>query len=74
MTAVTLDALLVLGAGLAADERSAAAAFSALIIVVAEASVRFAPLKALGATVVLIAALAATMAARTVTSDDDFGR
>ena len=70
--AVVLDAALVLGAGLAADEGSAAAAFSALVIVVAEVSVRFAPLKALGATAVLISALAATMGVRTMTADDAF--
>jgi len=72
VAAVTLDAVVVLGAGLAADADAAATTFGALVIVVAEASVRFAPKKAMIATVILIASLGAAMAVRDVALDDPF--
>lgn len=72
VAAVTLDAVVVLGAGLVADDEAAATTFGALVIVVAEASVRFAPRKAMAATLVLIASLAAAMGVRDAALDDPF--
>jgi DNA-binding CsgD family transcriptional regulator len=72
VAAVTLDAVAVLGAGLAADAGAAATTFGALVIVVAEASVRFAPKKAMIATMILIASLGAAMGVRDVALDDPF--
>jgi DNA-binding CsgD family transcriptional regulator len=72
VAAVTLDAAVVLGAGLTAEPSAAATTLGALLIVVAEASVRFAPAKAMAATGIIIANLAAVMAIRDVARDDPF--
>ena len=72
VAAVTLDAVVVLSAGLIAAASAAPTAFGALVIVVAEASVRFAPRKAMVATLVLIASLAAAMGLRHVAANDAF--
>ena len=72
VAAVTLDAVVVLAAGLAADPGAASTTLGALLIVVAEASVRFAPAKAMIATGVLIASLAAVMGLRVEVADDPF--
>jgi DNA-binding CsgD family transcriptional regulator len=72
VVAVTLDAAVVLGAGLAAEPSAAATTLGALLIVVAEASVRFAPAKAMVATGIIIASLAVVMGLRDVTADDPF--
>jgi DNA-binding CsgD family transcriptional regulator len=72
VTAVTLDAVVVLGAGLAAEPAAAATTLGALLIIVIEASVRFAPAKAMVATGILIASLAAVMGLRDVIVDDPF--
>lgn len=70
--AVVLDAAIVLGVGLTASDNAAPTAFAALIVVVAEASVRYAPPKAMVATLILIALLAAAMGFRHLVLDDDF--
>jgi DNA-binding CsgD family transcriptional regulator len=72
VAAVTLDAVVVLGAGLAAQPSAVATTLGALMIVVVEASVRFAPAKAMIATVTIIASLAAVMGLRQVIVDDPF--
>lgn len=72
VAAVTLDAAIVFATGLAAPSDAATAAFGALVIVVAEASVRFAPVKAGTATLALIAGLAIAMFARDMIGDDPF--
>lgn len=72
VAAVTLDAVVVLGAGLAAEPSAAATTLGALLIVVAEASVRFAPAKAMVATGIIIASLAMVMGLRDVVVDDPF--
>jgi DNA-binding NarL/FixJ family response regulator len=72
VAAVTLDTVVVLGAGLAAEPASAATTLGALLIVVAEASVRFAPAKAMAATGFIIASLAAVMALRDLIGNDPF--
>jgi DNA-binding CsgD family transcriptional regulator len=72
VAAVTLDTVIVLGAGLAAQPSAVATTLGALMIVVVEASVRFAPAKALIATAVIIASLAAVMGLRQVVADDPF--
>jgi DNA-binding CsgD family transcriptional regulator len=72
VSAVVFDAAIVFGVGLAADEGSASAVLSALVIVVAEASVRFTPVKALAGAVLLIGGLAAVMGIRRSTAGDPF--
>jgi DNA-binding NarL/FixJ family response regulator len=72
VAAVTLDAVVVLSAGFAAEPGAAATTLGALVIVVAEASVRFAPVKAMITTGVLIGSLAAVMGLRDALSDDPF--
>ena len=72
VAAVTLDAAIVFTAGLVAPAAAATAAFGALVIVVAEASVRFAPVKAGAATLALVGGLAVAMLARDVIGDDPF--
>ena len=74
VAAVTLDAVVVLSAGLAAEPNAAATTLGALLIVVAEASVRFAPTKALMATVALIISLAVVMGLRDVVLNETFNR
>ena len=69
---MTLDAAIVFTAGLVAPAAAATAAFGALVIVVAEASVRFAPVKAGAATLALVGGLAIAMLARDVVGDDPF--
>ncbi len=59
--AVALDAGVVLSLGAVGDDASAITGYAALIIVVAEASMRFAPLKSFGAAVALIGGLAVAM-------------
>ncbi len=72
VAAVTLDAAIVFTAGLVAPAAAATSAFGALVIVVAEASVRFAPVKAGAATLALVGGLAIAMLARDVMGDDPF--
>ena len=72
VAAVSLDVAIVFAAGLTAPATAASAAFGALVIVVAEASVRFAPIKAGAVTLALIAGLAAAMALRHAFGDDPF--
>jgi DNA-binding NarL/FixJ family response regulator len=72
VAAVILDAAVVFAAGLAAPATAATAAFGALVIVVAEASVRFAPIKAAAATIALVGGLAVAMLIRDFGDDDPF--
>jgi len=72
VAAVVLDAAIVLGVGLTATDQAAPTAFAALIVVVAEASVRYAPPKAMLATLILVAALATAMGLRHAFLDDPF--
>ena len=70
--AVTLDASIVFAAGLAAPFAAASAAFATLIIVVAEVSVRFTPVKAGAVTLTLVGFLGIAMLARDILGDDPF--
>ena len=72
VAAVAFDAAMVYGMALAADDGTADAVLGALVIVVAEASVRFAPLKAFIAAGVLTGGLAAVMGIRDIAADDPF--
>ena len=72
VAAVTLDAMIVLCAGLVAEPEAAATTLGALLIVVAEASVRFAPAKAMVTTGILIGCLATVMGLRDIVGNDPF--
>ena len=70
VAAVVLDATLVLGLAVAAPADAVTGVYGALVIVVAEAAVRFAPAKAFAAAVLLIASLALAMGIRDAARDD----
>jgi DNA-binding NarL/FixJ family response regulator len=68
--AVALDAAVVLTLGAVADDAPAITAYAALVIVVAEVSMRFAPRKSFAAALALIAGLAVAMAVDSAMGDD----
>ena len=72
VAAVVLDAAVVLGLAVAADADAANAAYGAMVLVAAEASTRFAPVKGIAAALGLIAGLAAVMGIRGAARDDPF--
>ncbi|MBM3940018.1 MAG: response regulator transcription factor [SAR202 cluster bacterium] len=72
VAAVALDSLVVLAAAALVNEGTALYAYAALIIVAAEASVRYAPPKGVGAAIALAGGLAIVMAVRGATLDDRF--
>jgi DNA-binding CsgD family transcriptional regulator len=72
VAAVALDTAIVLGLVVAAPADAVTGVYGALVIVVAEAAGRFAPVKAFAAAVLLIVGLAAAMGIRDVARDDPF--
>jgi DNA-binding CsgD family transcriptional regulator len=72
VVAVVLDTSLVLGLAIAAPADAATGVYGALVIVVAEAAVRFAPVKAFAAAVLLIVGLVAIMGIRDMARNDPF--
>ncbi|MEX2430333.1 MAG: helix-turn-helix transcriptional regulator [Dehalococcoidia bacterium] len=72
VAATTLDALVVFGLSLAAPDAAVNAVYGALLVVVAETAMRFAPVKALAGAGILIAGLALTMALRSAITGEAF--
>lgn len=72
VAATTLDATVVLGLALAAPPEAVNVTYGALLVVIAEAAMRFAPVKALLGAALLVAGLASTMALRTVIRSETF--
>ena len=70
--AVTLDGLAVLGLAIAAPADAANVTYGALLVVVAETGMRFAPVKAMAGALLLVASLAGVMILRTSVAGDTF--